>query len=124
MTPKAKLRMGLSAAALGVVMLVCGLAVDAYLHARDPGLAAREGVFSLGNPGHALAGAGLVLTVLGVGTSILALYAPRRRYVATGLVAAVVVGAGAVAVAGPSMDAHEHTEPASEESHSHGSVDP
>ena len=116
MTPKGKLKLGLHASALGVVWLVGGLGLDAYLHGRDPGLAARESVFSLGNPAHALAGAGLVLTVLGVGTSLLALYTPRRRYVATALLGLVVVAAGAVAVAGPTMDGHEH-QPA--ESHSH-----
>lgn len=42
-----------------------GLAVDAWLHARDADLAAREGVLSVQNPGHALFSGGLVAVVLG-----------------------------------------------------------
>lgn len=55
----------------GVVIHVLGLAWDVYLHSNDPGLAEREGVFSLSNPGHALIIVGLALTaasVVGVAT--------------------------------------------------------
>ncbi len=48
-------------AGVGVLLQVTGFTVDALLHARDPGLAERESVFSLSNPGHALVGAGLAL---------------------------------------------------------------
>src|SRR2546430_17623355 len=56
----------LSAGLLGVAALLGGLALDSYLHARDPGLAHREGLFTLGNPGHVLLGIGIGLVVLGV----------------------------------------------------------
>src|SRR5437667_10532383 len=56
----------LSAGLLGVAALLGGLALDAYLHARDPSLAHREGLFTLGNPGHVLLGIGIGLVVLGV----------------------------------------------------------
>src|SRR6266508_2042814 len=44
----------LSAGLLGVVALLAGLAIDSYLHAKDPTLAHREGLFTLSNPGHVL----------------------------------------------------------------------
>ena len=50
---------------LGVFTLLDGFAVDAWLHAEDPELAAEEGVFTLDNPGHLLVAIGLALTILG-----------------------------------------------------------
>jgi hypothetical protein len=49
-------------AAVGVLMHLAGIGVDAYLHGRDDTLAAREGIFTLGNPGHVLIFAGFSLT--------------------------------------------------------------
>lgn len=56
----------LSAGLLGVAALLAGLALDSYLHARDPELVHREGLFTLTNPGHVLLGTGIVLVVVGV----------------------------------------------------------
>src|SRR5438132_11062922 len=56
----------LSAGLVGVVALLSGLALDSYLHARDPNLAHREGIFTLSNPGHVLLGIGIGLVVVGV----------------------------------------------------------
>jgi hypothetical protein len=56
----------LVAGLLGVVALLSGLALDSYLHARDPSLAHREGLFALSNPGHVLLGIGIGLVVVGV----------------------------------------------------------
>jgi hypothetical protein len=56
----------LSAGLLGVVALLAGLALDSYLHAKDPTLAHREGLFTLTNPGHVLLGVGIALVVVGV----------------------------------------------------------
>jgi hypothetical protein len=55
-----------SAALAGVVALLGGLALDSYLHARDPTLAHREGIFTISNPGHLLLGLGIALVVVGV----------------------------------------------------------
>jgi len=56
----------------GIVLHVAGLAWDVYLHSNDATLAAREGVFTLSNPGHALIVAGIALTaaaVMGMATA-------------------------------------------------------
>lgn len=86
----------LAAGLLGVVGLLSGLALDAYLHARDPGLAHREGIFTLANPGHVLLGLGIALVVVGVfGAAYTALpYGiwARRGLLAGGLLLIVVSG--------------------------------
>jgi len=65
---------GLRTTTAGVASQVVGLGIDGWLHARDPHLAEREGVFSLTNIGHVLFMSGLALVVLGV---LLALVGPR-----------------------------------------------
>jgi hypothetical protein len=59
-------RLFLWAGVAGVAALLLGQAWDFYLHAADPTLAHREGIFTLANPGHVLLGIGLVLAVVGV----------------------------------------------------------
>src|SRR2546430_10260950 len=76
----------LAAGLAGVVALLGGLAVDSYLHARDPSLAHREGIFTLSNPGHVLLGIGIGLVVVGlVGAAYTAL--PYGVWVGRGLLA-------------------------------------
>ncbi|HEX7276267.1 MAG TPA: hypothetical protein VF244_02740 [Acidimicrobiales bacterium] len=91
---------GTRLAGAGVVAQAAGFALDAWLHARDPGLAARESVFGLNNPGHVLVAAGLALVILGVGVLC---WGARAAPVA--LLAAVAVAVGATAVP---TGAHDH----------------
>jgi hypothetical protein len=94
----------------GLGLLVVGLVLDAVLHARDPGLAAEEGVFTPSNPGHLLAGIGIALVVVGLAgalTSLLAARGARTRsrparlgLAGGGLALALVAGATGVWAAG------------------------
>lgn len=54
------------AAALGMLLHIAGIAWDVALHARDETLAAREGVFTLSNPGHMLIIVGVALGAAGI----------------------------------------------------------
>jgi hypothetical protein len=118
-------RWGLGAVAVGVAAQGAGLGVDAWQHARDETLAAREGVFTLTNVGHALFFAGLVLSAIGVLMAIAGhrLYGPPERRVArhqrlmqigvpvavAALVTAGAVGASRSSLAG-GTDHHAHDE--------------
>jgi hypothetical protein len=59
-------RLYLWAGVIGVGALLLGQAWDFYLHAADPTLAHREGLFTVTNPGHVLLGIGSVLVVVGI----------------------------------------------------------
>ncbi|MBW3556149.1 MAG: hypothetical protein KY454_04320 [Actinobacteria bacterium] len=108
--------LGLRLTASGAMTQIAGLAVDAWLHGRDPGLAARETVFSVGNAGHLLLLGGLVLVTAGVVALLAPLPGPgprapmpRRR---SGPATVVVVGAlllstTAAAAAGRLVPAHD-----------------
>lgn len=104
---------------LGVVALLAGLSWDALLHARDPALAAEEGLFTFANPGHvllALGIAGVVVGLLGVGYELLRQQASglwsqplvRRGFLAAGT--ALVVGAVSVTswASAVGQRAHQH----------------
>lgn len=103
---------------VGVVAQVTGLAVDATMHAHDPSLAAREGVFTLTNPGHLLLAVGLAITgvsLIGALTAHLARGGHRRRrLLATGALASAVVVVLAIGAVGVGADA-QHSAP-----HDHG----
>ena len=114
----------LAAGLLGVVALLSGLSLDSYLHARDPSLAHREGIFTLSNPGHVLLGIGIGLVVVGVvGAAYTSL--PYGVWVRRGLLAGaltLLVVSGDIAGWAASVErsglsnsttaTHDHTSPA------------
>jgi hypothetical protein len=63
----------------GLALLLVGLAWDAVLHARDPGLATEESVFTPSNPGHLLAGAGIAVTAVALVAALATLVLARRE---------------------------------------------
>src|SRR2546425_6514740 len=84
----------LSTGLVGAAGLLGGLALDSFLHARDPGLAHREGLFTLGNPGHVLLGIGIglvVLVVVGAANTGLPFGVWVRRGLLAGALAMIVV---------------------------------
>ncbi|HEX2914423.1 MAG TPA: hypothetical protein VH186_26725 [Chloroflexia bacterium] len=75
----------------GCLILLLGLSWDGVVHKLDPALAAREGVFSLENPGHLLLGLGIGTVVAGMALFLIEkAYSLRKLSPAGG---AVIVGA-------------------------------
>lgn len=106
--------LGLRLTASGAVTQLAGLGVDAWLHAGDPTLGSRESVFSLGNEGHVLLLAGLVL--VGTGVVALLVHSPdapmgssRSRRVGPGaaVITAALLLSGSAAAASRMGDAHQ-----------------
>lgn len=107
---------------LGAAAIVLGLAWDFALHARDPTLAHREGLFALTNPGHVLLGAGILLVVVGLIPAAyfsLPLHAwGRRTFLASSI--AVIVVAGVVAAWAASVERSARDQ--ATESRAHGAA--
>ena len=111
-------RMGLQVGAAGALAQAAGLGVDAWLHASDPTLAMREGIFSLNNVGHALLVAGISMVIVGFALAVVGprLYGadasatPRRRLLQVGAPLALVgLLGGGTAYAGNSSLARGHS---------------
>lgn len=115
--------------AAGLAVLIVGLVWDAVLHARAPDLAANEGVFTLSNPGHLLAFAGLAATGIGLAGALFALLPARTasarggRVVAVVAAGALVVGASGTAV-WAMTSGHDHRDEAAEHEHDRDEQEP
>ena len=106
---------------VGTVLLLLGLAWDAALHGIDPDLAAREGIFTLSNPGHGLFAVGMALLVVGsmllvVGQTQAAEKGSDRgtlgRAVVAGIGALAVISVGLAALGGTGLTSgHSHGTP-------------
>ena len=114
--------------AAGLVLLLVGLAWDAVLHARDPGLAAEEVVFALSNPGHLLAGIGVALVAVGLGGALAVLVLQARgirprstpaRLGVAGAVLALALVAGGTGVWAAGAAGHDHDPAAAHDPASH-----
>jgi len=75
---------------LGVIVLLDGLAVDAWLHGDDETLASRESLFTLSNPGHLLIFLGLAITIIGACVGPYTRWVLGRRSVMISIAAPVV----------------------------------
>lgn len=123
-----RLLISLAAAVLGIASLLAGLGVDAWLHAEDPTLAEREGIFTLSNPGHALLALGVLLACAGVLSALHAAWGmarpsgwlgrPYARW--TFVCASAVASLAAVAFAlGVSASGHDHAHAEAAQAHVH-----
>jgi len=123
-----QLLVSLVAGAAGIASTLAGLGIDAWLHAEDPTLAEREGIFTLSNPGHLLLGFGVLLTCAGILSALHAAWGmarprgwlgrPAARWLFVG--ASAVASLAAVAFAlGVSADGHDHAHAETAEVHVH-----
>ena len=81
----------------GAIAQILGLAWDARLHRLHPDLGSHEGIFTFGNPGHALIAAGMTLAAMG--TALFLWDRGRRSAARWGRVAGPASGAAVVALA-------------------------
>jgi hypothetical protein len=122
------LLISLLAGAAGIASTLAGLAWDAWLHAADPTLAQREGIFTLTNPGHALLGLGVLLTCGGILAALHIAWGmakprgflgkPYVRTLSMRLSALLSIGAVVFALA-ISSSGHEHAHANEEDAHAH-----
>jgi hypothetical protein len=102
-------------AIFGFVLVAIGLATDFVLHANDSSLAADEGIFTLSNPGHLLAGLGLIVVAVGLGRAASIMIGTaddesrllRIARVALGIGAVALIGSMVYIVVGPGFS-HDH----------------
>ena len=117
-------RWGIRITAIGAVAQALGLGIDAWMHANDPTLAAREALLTFGNFSHVLLLGGIALVMLGVGMVLFGsqlMTAPLAVRVAVPVLI-VFVAAGSTFVASRSglAESHEHEGSGAGQVHEHG----
>lgn len=109
-------KIGRVTAVIGAASQLVGLGWDAVLHRVDPGLAEREGIFTLTNPGHLLFAGGLALVVGGLGLWLVSAGSRGSRALRFGSLALLILLSGSsVALAGSSeggLTGHHHDQAA------------
>lgn len=100
----------------GAFIMLSGLSRDARMHAADPTLASREGIFTLANPAHALFAVGIALVVAGTLMFLIGLAARRGRLLTrvlsgatAGLLVLMSLNLFAVSARGQDPGGHSHT---------------
>jgi hypothetical protein len=108
---------------VGALAQAGGLGIDAWMHLKDPTLAAREALLTFGNVGHVLLLGGIALVLAGLGVMIVGprlLKAAAPIRVGVPLVLALVIGGASVAAANSGLaQGHEHAP--GTPAHGHGS---
>ena len=103
---------GFRATVVGAVAQTIGLGVDAWMHIKDPTLAAREALLTFSNVGHVLLLGGMALVIAGVAIATLGprlARTPRPVRVGVPLVLALVLGASSIAAANSGLaKPHDH----------------
>jgi hypothetical protein len=115
-----RVHLSIALSLFGLMMITLGLAIDFVLHANDPNLAAVEGLFTVGNPGHVLLGLGIAAAAVGLGLAAWSMISAgsgesqilRVSGFAAALGVLVLVGAVTYIATGPGFghgDEHQHT---------------
>jgi hypothetical protein len=112
----------------GAVAQAVGLAIDAWRHAQDPTLAAREALVSFTNAGHMLLLGGIAFVLCGVTLMLLGprvARGPRAlRFGLPVLLVGAVAASSLVAANSSLARGHDHGASASAEHHTHGNGGP
>lgn len=107
-------RIGLLIAAAGGVLELVGLITDAIQHRLDPGLAAREDLFSLGNASHSLLILGIGLAIAGIAYELIfgevagRLGGAAARAIGVMLIALLAANGGILLVSGSLAPTDQH----------------
>jgi hypothetical protein len=115
---------GFRITAVGAVAQTIGLGVDAWMHIKDPTLAAREALLTFSNIGHVLLLGGMALVIAGVAIATLGprlARTPRPVRVGVPIVLALVLGASSIAAANSGLaKPHDHGAPGHTHAGGHG----